>query len=163
MYCDEALDAVEAVAAGDLTPDGRLADHYATCPNCSGALQGARALEQMLQHRPSPKPSAQFTPRAMTRVRRARWRSDQVLDLGFNVAIATVVIAVVTGVWIVLRRSGLFAVSTVSSDAVEVVSSGLVTLVQRIGPSLPLYGAATALLVTALGLWWWAERDVTGI
>jgi len=86
-----------------------------------------------------------------------------VLDLGFNVAIATIVIAVVTGVWIVLRRSGLFAVSTVSSDAVEVVSSGLVTLVQRIGPSLPLYGAATALLVTALGLWWWAERDVTGI
>ena len=161
MYCDEALDAVEAVAAGDLMPDGRLADHYATCPNCSGALNGARALEQMLQHRPLPKPSPQFTARAMTRVRRARWRSDQVLDVGFNVAVAAGVLAVVTGIWIVLRRSGLFAVGTVGNDAVDVVSRALVTLVQRIGPSLPLYGAATALLVTALGLWWWAERETT--
>ncbi len=156
MYCDEALDAVEAVAAGDLTPDGRLADHYATCPNCAEALKDARALEQMLHYRPAPKPSAQFTTRTMTRVRRARWRSDQVIDVGFNIAVAAVVIAVVTGVWVVLRRSGLAAVS---NDAVEVMAGGLVMLVQRVGPSLPLYGAATALLATALGLWWWAERD----
>ena len=27
MFCDEALDAVEAIAAGDLTPDGRVAEH----------------------------------------------------------------------------------------------------------------------------------------
>ena len=26
MFCDEALDAVEAIAAGDLTPDGRVAE-----------------------------------------------------------------------------------------------------------------------------------------
>ena len=156
MYCDEALDAVEAVAAGDVIPDGRLADHYATCPNCSAALNGARALDQMLQRRPAPKPSAQFTARTMTRVRRARWRSDQVLDLGFNVAIAAGVLAIVTGVWLVLRRSGLGAVS---NDAVDIVARGLVTLAHRVGPSLPLYAAATALLATALGLWWWAERE----
>lgn len=154
MYCDEALDAVEAVAAGDVAPDGRLADHYATCPNCSAALKSARALEQMLQHRPVPRPSAQFTARAMTRVRRARWRSDQFLDVGFNVAIAAVLIAAVVGVWMLVRRSGL---TSVSGDAVDVMASGVVTLAQRVGPSLPLYGAASALLVTALGLWWWAE------
>jgi hypothetical protein len=161
MYCDEALDAVEAVAAGEVTPDGRLADHYATCPNCAAALGDARALDQMLQNRPVPKPSAQFTTRAMTRVRRARWRSDQVLDIAFNVAIAAVVITIVAAAWTLVRRSGMTAVSAVSNDAVEVMTRGLVTLVHRIGPSLPLYGAATALLATALAVWWWAERDAT--
>ena len=156
MYCDEALDAVEGVAAGEVTPDGRLADHYTTCPNCAAALGDARALDRMLQSRPVPKPSAQFTARAMTRVRRARWRSDQVLDVGFNVAIAGVVISIVAAVWTLIRRSGMTAVS---NDAVGVMTSGLVTLVHRIGPSLPLYGAATALLATALAVWWWAERD----
>jgi len=160
MYCDEALDAVEAVAAGDLAPDGRLADHFATCPNCSGALKQARAVEQMLRERPVPSPPPQFTARAMTRVRRARWRSDQVLDIGFNVAIAAVVVAIVIGVWIVMRRSGL---GVVGVDAADMVARGLVVLAQRVGPSLPLYGAATALLATALGLWWWAERDTSSI
>ena len=156
MYCDEALDAVEAVAEGDLTPDGRLAHHYATCPNCSDALRDARAVEQMLRQRPAPRPPSQFTARTMTKVRRARWRSDQMLDAGFNVAVAGVVIAVIVGLWVVLRRSGLTAVS---NDAFGVMAGGLITLVQRVGPSLPLYGAATALLATALGVWWWAERD----
>jgi hypothetical protein len=32
---------------------------------------------------------------------------------------------------------------------------------QRVSPSLPVYALATALLVTALGIWWWAERDAT--
>ena len=156
MYCDEALDAVEAVAAGDVTPDGRLADHYATCPNCSSALRGARSLEQMLQQRRVPAPPPQFTARAMTRVRRARWRSDQVIDLGFNVAVAAIILAIVGGVWMVMRRSGM---NVVGNEAMDIAARGLVTLVQRIGPSLPLYGAATALLATALGVWWWAERD----
>lgn len=156
MYCDEALDAVEAVAAGDVTPDGRLADHYATCPNCSAALSSARKLDAMLQRRPAPKPPPQFTARTMTRVRRARWHSDQVIDVGFNVAIAAVLLAVVTGVWILLKRTGLVVVS---NDALDVMTHGAVTLVQRVSPSLPLYGAAMALLATAIGVWWWAERD----
>lgn len=155
MFCDEALNAVEAIAAGELTPDGRLANHYATCPNCAAALASARALDAMLRDRPTPKPSAQFTARAMTRVRRARWRNDQVIDIGFNIAVAAVILAVVTTVWILLRRTGLGAVS---DDALSVLAGGVVAIGQRIGPSLPLYGAATALLATALGVWWWAER-----
>ena len=35
----------------------------------------------------------------MTKVRRARWRNDQFLDVGFNVAIGVVVLAVLGGVW----------------------------------------------------------------
>jgi hypothetical protein len=156
MFCDEVLDAVEAIAGGDLTPDGRIAGHLASCPNCAAALDGARHLEQTLRARPAPAAPAQFTSRTLARVRRARLRSDQFLDVGFNVAIITVVVAVVGGVWMLLHRSGLDAVS---GDAVDLFGSGLVALIRRVAPSLPLYAGAAALLVSALGLWWWAERD----
>lgn len=156
MFCDEALDAVEAIAADDLTPHGRVAAHLATCPNCAAALVGARTLEQLLKRRPIPAAPPQFTSRTLARVRRARWRSEQFLDLGFNVAIGAIAIAIVSGIWMLLHRSGLAAVS---NDAVDLFASGLVTFARRVTPSLPLYAGATALLVTALGIWWWAERD----
>ena len=156
MFCDEALDAIEAIAADELTPDGRVAAHLASCPNCAAALVSARALEVMLRGRAAPKPSSQFTTRTLARVRRARWRSEQFLDVGFNVAIAAVVLAVIAGVWMLLNRSGLVAVS---NDAVDLFGTSLVAFVRRVSPSLPLYAGATALLATALGIWWWAERD----
>jgi anti-sigma factor RsiW len=158
MFCDEALDAVEAIAAGEVTADGRIADHLTTCPNCAAALVSARALEGMLRARPVPKPPPQFTTRTLARVRRARWRSEQFLDVGFNVAIGAVVLAVIAGVWMLLIRTGLVAVS---NDAVDLFSSSFVAFARRVSPSLPLYAGATALLATALGIWWWAERDAT--
>ena len=158
MFCDEALDAVEAIAAGEMTADGRIADHLASCPNCAAALVAARQLERVLQRRGAPTPPAQFTARTLARVRRARWRSDQFVDVGFNVAIVVLVAAVFGGVWMLLNRTGLTAVS---SDAVDLFGTGLVTLVRRVAPSLPLYGGAAALLASALAVWWWAERDVT--
>ena len=158
MFCDEALDSVEAVASGDVTADGRLADHYATCPNCKAALDSARSLEQMLRGRDVPPAPQQFTARTLTKVRRARWRSEQFVDLGFNVIIGLVLLAILGGMWLLLKRTGFGAVG---NDALGVFGRGLVTFAERIGPSLPLYGGATALLVTALGIWWWAERDAT--
>jgi hypothetical protein len=156
MFCDEALDAVEAIAAGDLTADGRVAAHLASCPNCALALEGARQLERSLRLRTVPAPPAQFTSRTITRVRRAQWRSDQFLDVGFNVAIGMVALAVVAGVWMLLNRTGL---AVVSNDAVNLFGTGFATFARRIVPSLPRYAGAAALLATALGIWWWAERD----
>src|SRR5262245_23990180 len=135
MYCDEALNAVEAVAAGDATPDGRLAAHYETCPDCSAALAGARQVELLLRQRPVPKPPASFTSRTLASVRRARWRSEQVIDFGFNVVIAVVVLAIVGGVWMVLNRSGLTAVS---NEALRAAVGGFGRFAEQIGPSLPL-------------------------
>jgi anti-sigma factor RsiW len=156
MFCDEALDSVEAIAAGETTPDGRVADHLASCPNCAAALTRARELEQLLRRRAAPQAPPQFTPRTLARVRRARWRTEQFLDAGFNVAIGLVVFALVAGVWIVLNRSGLVSVS---SDAVDLFGAVFLAFARRVGPSLPLYAGATLLLVTALAIWWWAERD----
>jgi len=158
MFCDEALDAVEAIAAGETTAEGRIADHLATCPNCAAALVAARQLERVLQRRGAPAPPPQFTARTLTRVRRARWRSDQFVDVGFNAAIIVLVVAVLGGVWMLLNRTGLNAVS---GDAVDLLGTGLVSLVRRIAPSLPLYAGAAALLASALVVWWWAERDAT--
>ncbi len=156
MFCDEALDTVEPIAAGDLIPDGRVAAHLASCPNCALALTRARQLEASLRQRAVPVAPAQFTSRTLARIRRARWRSDQFLDVGFNLAIGLIVFAVVGGVWMLLHRTGLAAVS---GDAVNLFGSGFVSLAKRVAPALPLYAGAAALLVSALGIWWWAERD----
>lgn len=158
MFCDEALNSVEAIAAGELTPEGRLADHFASCANCAAALASARRVEAMLRERAAPPAPAQFTTRTLGRVRRARWRSDQVVDAWFNAAVALIVLGVVAVVWMLLHRSGLTAVS---GDAVDLIGAGAVLLARRIAPSLPIYGAATALVATALGIWWWTERDGT--
>jgi hypothetical protein len=42
---------------------------------------------------------------------------------------------------------------------VSLFGGGMMTLVHRVAPSLPLYAGAMAVLGTALVLWWWAERD----
>ena len=158
MFCDEALNAVEAIAAGEITPDGRIASHLATCPDCAAALDSARRVEQLLRARPVPSPPAQFTTRTMAQVRRRRWRSEQFLDVSFNVVLGLVGLVLVAGVWLFVHRSGLVSVS---NDAVNLLGSGVVAVARRVAPSVPLYAGATALVLTALGIWWWAERDVT--
>jgi hypothetical protein len=156
MFCDETLDAIEPIAAGELTAEGRVALHLTSCRNCAAALESARRLDKMLAARPVPKPPQQFTIRTMTRIRRARWRSDQFLDVGFNVAIALVVIGIIVSGWLLLNRSGL---PGVSGDLLDLLQNGGRALAQRVAPSLPVYAAAAALVVTALGIWWWAERE----
>ena len=66
------------------------------------------------------------------------------------------VLAVVGGIWMLLNRSGLTAVSR---DAVSLFGAGFAALVQRVGPSVPLYAAVSAVLLTALAAWWWAEAN----
>jgi anti-sigma factor RsiW len=157
MFCDEALDAIEAVAAGDLAPQGRVAQHLDSCKNCAAALESARRLDKMLHARPVPKPPQQFTSRTMARVRRARWRREQFVDAGFNLALGLIAVGVVGSVLLLMYR-GLTAISP---DAMALVHSGVVSLARQAAPSLPVYGAAIALVLSALAIWWWAERDAT--
>ena len=156
MFCDEVLDRVEAIAAGEATAEGRVAEHLASCVDCAAALESAQRLERLLRERAAPAAPAQFTSRTLSRVRRARWRNEQFLDAGFNAAIALIVLGVVVTIWLFAHRTGLVAVT---NDAVDLMASGLGAFARRVGPSLPLYAGATALVATALGIWWWAERD----
>jgi hypothetical protein len=104
----------------------------------------------------APAPPANFSARVMNRLRLARWRGEQLLDWGFNIALVTAGVVVVLGLWMAMRQSGLVIVS---SDAVQMFESGMTLLARRISPSLPLYSAATVVVGTALAIWWWAERD----
>jgi predicted anti-sigma-YlaC factor YlaD len=158
MFCDEVLELIEPIAAGDTTPDARIVAHLASCASCRAALDRARAIEHLLQERPAPAAPAQFTSRALARIRRDRWRRDQLLDAGFNTAVASLVLGVVAAVWLVINRIGIV---TVSGDTIDLIEMFVVTLVGRIAPQLPLYAGATALIMGAVGLWWWAERDLT--
>ena len=156
MFCDEALDLVESIADGQLTPEGRVADHLATCPNCAAALDSARRLEQALRARPAPRAPVRFTARTMAMLRRKRWRSEQFLDVGFNVALGAVALVVIAGVIVLLNRAG---VTSIGSGAIDFMSGGVLKLARRAAPAVPVYAGATALLGAALGIWWWAERD----
>jgi anti-sigma factor RsiW len=155
MFCDEALDSVEAIAAGELTPEGRIAAHLETCPNCAAALRSARALDQMLRGRSAPAPPANFTSRTLARVRRARWQSDQLVDVAFNMAIGAVVLASLGGAWLLLARMGLIAVG---GGAFDLIGTAIMAAAHRVGPAFPIYSGAAALVGTALLIWWWAER-----
>jgi anti-sigma factor RsiW len=155
MFCDEVLDLIEPIAAGDFTADGRVAAHLDTCPNCAAALASARRVEQMLRSRPVPKPAPQFTTRTMALVRRSRWRREQFVDAGFNLTLAILGFAVIGVIWIALNRSGLIAVSNGTFNA---LGAGLGLVRQHVAPSVSLYAGALLLLVTGLGIWLWAER-----
>jgi predicted anti-sigma-YlaC factor YlaD len=158
MFCDEVLESIEAIAAGDLAPDAAAAAHLASCASCRAALARAREIDRLLQSRPAPAAPPQFTSRALARIRRDQWRRDQLVDAGFNTAVAALVLAVVVALWLVVNRTGIV---TVSADAVDLVEMFAVTGMRRIGAELPAYAAATALLAATVGLWWWAERDPT--
>jgi hypothetical protein len=156
MFCDEVLETVEPIASGELIASARTMEHLASCRGCAAALESARRVDALLRSRAAPPAPAQFSSRVMSRMRRARWRSEQWLDWGFNVALALAGGLVVTGLWMVMRQSGL---ASVSRDAIELLGPGMMLFVRRVSPALPVYAAATALLGTALGVWWWAERE----
>ena len=156
MTCDDVQNAIELIAAGEMTPDAQMASHLATCRSCASALETAQRIDALLRQRPLPMPPAQFTARTTARIRRARWRNEQMIDWIFNAALALVALAIVAGVWVVVSRSGF---TFVNNDTLQLFGAGVRSFVQRVSPSLPVYALATVLLVTALGVWWWAERD----
>ena len=155
MFCDEVLELVEAIAAGDLTPDPRVMTHVQSCAGCAAALAAARRVDGLLKQRTAPGAPPQFTTRIMGRIRRDRWRRDQFLDLGFNLTVGVVLLFVLTGFWALLSQSGL---GGISHDAANILGSAASDLMHRAAPSLPLYLAASAIVATALGVWWWAEK-----
>src|SRR5262249_38907114 len=122
MTCEDVLNAVDLIAAGELAEDARISSHLATCPSCSSALESARRLDALLRQRPVPMPSAQFTARTMARIRRARWRNEQTIDWIFNAALVLVALGITAGLWIIARRTGI---TFVGNDALQLFGAGM--------------------------------------
>lgn len=157
IFCDEILDTVEAIAAGDLTSDQQTLAHLRSCAGCKAALETARQVDRLLQARPVPVAPPQFTARTLARVRRERWRQEQFFDLGFNLVMGVVLIVILLAAWSFMDLSGL---STLGADTVHAIGSQIAALARTLAPSVLGYAAATALLGALLGVWWWAERRV---
>jgi len=154
MPCVVIDDRIEALAEGD-APTAEEAAHLQACAACAARLALARRIDRALAARPAPPAPPTFTAAVLARIHRERWRAEQALDLGFNVAIGAGLLIIVAGVIGLVYASGL---SAVSSDVVALVSGAFSQVAAGMAPALPAYLAATALVTTALAIWWWAER-----
>ena len=96
-----------------------------------------------------------FVLRTLGRIRRDRWRREQVLDIAFNSAIAVVGFATVGLAWYFLDASGLAALG---QGTMSVVGTQLSGVARSAAPAVPGYIAAGALIAAVLFAWWWAER-----
>ena len=155
MMCREVADLIEPIAAGDLEPTQEVRAHFETCPSCALMLASARRLETVLvAYRPPPVPD-RFVAAVLQRVRRERWRMERNVDLIFNAAIFVALLIVVGGVLALVDISG---VVSASSDAWVRLSAMGPQIARQMAPAINTYIAAAGLLLTALGMWWWAER-----
>jgi hypothetical protein len=155
MQCIAVDEIIDEIAAGAEAP-AAAAEHIAQCERCTSALANARAIERALQVLPQPDVPAGFTPSVVTRIRRERWHSEQVLDWAFNIAVALGVLLIVGGLAGIAWATGLLPVGR---DLVSVLSEGSPLILNRIASESQTIVLAGLLLTMALGLWWWVESD----
>jgi predicted anti-sigma-YlaC factor YlaD len=153
MRCEELDDLFEALAEGEPESPG-VRDHLAGCARCRERLALAREMERLLAVREVPAPSASFTYQVLRRVRQDRWRMEQVVDAGFNLAIAGGLLVVVGGLTGLLWSLGWFSIDVaVVAAAATTVAPWAADLASQMGTVM----LAVALLSSALALWWWVE------
>lgn len=157
VRCQEFLDRIEAMAAGDLPLDEHARAHVESCPGCASALASARRLEAMLAAVEVPSTPVAFTAHVLQRIRRERWRSEQNVDRLFNVAVAVAVLLVAGGIFTMLNVD---AVLSLSGSAWIVLRDGTRSALKEAAPFVSTYVAAAGLLISGLGMWWWAERKL---
>jgi anti-sigma factor RsiW len=155
MVCTDLDELIEPIATGEMVADAEVQAHLASCVACSHALELARQIDGVLAAQAVPDLPAAFTTRLMGRLRRERWRSEQYLDLAFNIAVGLALATTVGGLVMVLAASGLAAVS---ADLTRLLVSGAAELLSAVTPALPVYSVAAAVFASGLAIWWWAER-----
>lgn len=153
MRCADFDELVEAVVAGETVPDEASA-HLAGCPSCQARVEQARAVERLLRSREVPEPSARFTIEVLRRVRRERWRAEQFVDAGFNLAIAVGAVVVLGGTAGLLWSLGWLSIDIA---ALGVASATLAPWTTGLLSDAQTLALAAVLLSSALALWWWVE------
>jgi anti-sigma factor RsiW len=156
LRCQDVDLLIEAMADGELAPDAALAEHLASCALCASRLRAARAVTSLLVTRDAVEVPDRFTARVMTQVTRGRWRTEQALDVVFNVAVAVGVLSIVTGLAGVLWSFGLLRLNPAVMNAVVAAVSQAIA---RLAAQAQTIAIAATLLTMALGLWWWAEEE----
>jgi len=156
MTCDRLEPLIEAIAdnAVELSADDRL--HLDTCERCAARLTAARAIESLLASREVPVPPQSFTMNVMARVGQERWKTERVVDLGFNLALAASLGIIAVAAAGLAWSLGFFTV-TIDLEMLETMASG--TLVDRVSSQVQTVAMAAVLLTMALVLWWWVEAD----
>jgi anti-sigma factor RsiW len=152
--CRETQDMIEALAADETTATPAVREHLTTCVRCAASLALARRIEATLGPRRRESAPARFTTSAIARVRRERWRAEQRVDRAFNLAIAASIVLLVSGLTMLFNVSG---VVTLVGNFSQIVAEGVRAAADRVVPALSTYLAGTAIILTAAGVWWWAE------
>ena len=158
MTCDDVLEIVEAIAAGDVEVDSALRAHFETCPRCASTLASARRLETLLVARAKPKAPDGFTQAVLARIRQEQWQSEERVDRLFNVGI---VIALLLVVGSVVALTNVDAALGAAGTVWGMVTSASGQAVSAAAPVFLTYVAAIGLLMSALVMWWWADRRVS--
>jgi len=157
VRCDELDQIIEAIAEGQALAGDHDA-HLATCARCRSRVAMAQAVDRLLATRETPEPPAGFTYRVMERVGREEWRAEQLMDVGFNVAVAAGVALVVAGAVGLAWSLGWLTVDRPTLEAVSAALEPWLSSTLSKGPTVLL---AAVLLTSALGLWWWVEGEAS--
>jgi len=153
--CDELDELIEAVAGGEpVAPEVQA--HVAGCAACRARVELARAVDRLLLARETPVPPQAFTGQVMRRVQQERWRVEQFVDVGFNVAMAAGLLVVLGGVAGLLWSLGWFSID---AAALSTVATALAPLTARLASQVQTLVVAAGLLSLALALWWWVEGE----
>jgi anti-sigma factor RsiW len=154
--CEHLEPLIEAIADGTLEPGADARAHLEGCAGCRTSLAYARQIEGLLMSREAPVPAATFTLRVMALVENERWRTERIVDLGFNLAMAAGVLTILAGAAGLAWSLGFLSITIDVAALLDALES---TVGSRVVPQVETIGLAAMLLTMTLVLWWWAEAD----
>ena len=154
MSCADAQRAIEWMVDGAASTDDAVGRHVERCARCSASLALARRLDRLLTEEPTPAAPPELLPAVLSRVSQERWRSDQVIDRWFTVALVAGLLLSVGGLIALFNLAGLTGVAL---QVVEALSAGLPQVRGQVATVLLNYAAALAVVLTAYGVWWWTD------
>jgi anti-sigma factor RsiW len=154
VRCDELEPLMEAIADGTFEPAPEDRAHLSACAACAARLAQAQGIEQWLASREAPQPPASFTASVMARIGQEKWRTERVVDIGFNLAIAAGVLVILAGGAGLAWSLGFFAIEI---DVVALLDAATAQVEGRVMNQLQTVAIAALVLTMALVLWWWAE------
>jgi hypothetical protein len=155
VRCDELEPLIEAIADGTLEPSAEDQAHLSSCPVCSARLAEARRIEQWLSAREMPQPAPAFTALVMARIGEEKWKTERVIDIGFNVFIAAGVLVIIAFGAGLAWSLGLV---TMNIDAEALLHAAVSQVEGPVINQLQTTAIAAVILTMALVLWWWAEE-----